>query len=162
MIIKYESFLTEALKNDILGNINNVYFYHGTKELIDSFNLNRFGTHDNGWLGRGVYFTNSLEYSSSYAGDDGFLIKAKLNISKPYILTDDSYSRSPNKLSSKLNVYNSSEVTKKLKEFNYDSVILTYIDEYDFDEGYDDDRRFYEICVFDPKNINIIDNDYKF
>lgn len=127
--------------------VDDLVFYHGTKNNFDKFNLSQFGLSDGGWLGRGIYLTNDINYAESY----GNVLKCKIDIKYPYILTDYTYSRSPNKLMNNLGVPNSTGVTKKLIEMGYDSVLLIY-DNSEFG-GLDD---FMEICVFDPSKIQII------
>lgn len=119
--------------------------YHGTPSKFDKFSLKNFGSHDNGWLGRGVYFTNDYSYAKSY----GNVILSKIKVKSPYVLKDFKYSITPNKLSNELNADNAKDITEKLIKMGYDSVLLTYEDlELESD-------MFIELCVFDIKNIEI-------
>ena len=135
----YESFDVEPL-----------VLYHGTSKEFDKFSTRYFiaGSGDGGWLGRGIYFTNDYDYAESY----GKVIKAEIDIKNPYILTDENYSRAPLRLIRELKVDNSTEVTQKLKEMGYDSVMLKYKDGY----VQNDNEYFIEVCVFDVENIKII------
>ena len=141
-----ESLLKETIK---MGEL-----YHGTKYNFGDFDLKFFnqGSGDGGWLGYGIYLTNDYEYAESY----GNVLTCKVNIKNPYIISEFSYSRSPEKLANELGVKNAREITYKLSKEGYDSVILKYPDEgYTKDDKY---NEFIEICVFNPKDIEIINN----
>ena len=119
--------------------------YHGTEKEFDSFDLKFFnqGSGDGGWLGYGIYLTNDIEYAETY----GDVLVCEVTVENPLVLKDELYSRRPEKLAQDLDVSNSRGVTKKLKEKGYDSVMLTY------DENW---GKFIEICVFDPSNIKVL------
>lgn len=149
MKILIKKLLREGL---IKENLSNLILYHGTEHDFSRFDLKFFnsGSGDGGWLGRGVYLTNDYEYAESY----GNVLECRVNITKPYILNEYSYSRNPEKLMNNLGVKNANEVTSKLMGEGYDSVLLTYPD-----KGYTKDgeyNEFIELCVFNPNNIEII------
>lgn len=129
------------------NNSTDLILYHGTKNKFDDFDLKFFNssTADGGWLGYGIYLTNDYEYAETY----GDVLECKVHIENPYILTDSLYSTRPVKLRDELNVKNAKEITAKLKNNNYDSVLLKYIDA-DFSMN-----EFIELNVFNPTNIKI-------
>lgn len=59
--------------------------YHGTKskDKIESFSENEIGALDNGYFGRGFYFTLDKSYASNYTGVNGHLMTVLLNIKNP-------------------------------------------------------------------------------
>lgn len=136
------------------SNIDLPIMYHGTNNKFDDFSLSLFGSSDNGWLGKGIYFTNDYDYAKSYT-DINIVKEVKLNIKNPYILTDSSYSRSPDKLRIELGAINSSDLTKKLKELGYDSVLLK-TEDITYDKNDIAQNYFYEVCVFNIEDITII------
>lgn len=142
----------ERPKNVILENeeeaVIELKLYHGTPKEFDNFDIKYFnrGSGDGGWLGKGFYFTNNYDYAKSY----GNVITANITLNKPYILTDSSYSRSPNKLAKELGVNNSGDVRFKLMKEGYDSVMLKY------DDNSEEGGIFTEVCVFEPESIKII------
>lgn len=128
--------------------------YHGSKRRFESFDLKFFnaGSGDGGWLGRGVYLTNDLDYAESYASPDGYLLECDVVLNNPLIITDSDYSRQPLRLMNEYDADNTSELTKILIQKGYDSVMLTY--DYDDREGID--GKFIEVCIFNPNNIKIV------
>lgn len=148
--------IREILKEKTINNVGLMtqILYHGTKYEFDKFDLNFFnsGSGDGGWLGYGIYLTNDYEYAESY----GNVLECKINIKNPYIISEFSYSKSPEKLANELGVKNAREITKKLIKEGYDSVVLTYPDKgYTKDDEY---SEFIEICVFNPNDIQIMNN----
>lgn len=146
--------ITEIINSTIEGFMNenahntDLILYHGTKNKFDDFDLRFFNsaTADGGWLGFGIYLTNDYEYAESY----GDVLECKVYIENPYILTDPLYSRRPVKLKNELNVNTAKEITTKLKNNNYDSVLLKYPDDNFWM------NEFIELNVFNPTNIKII------
>ena len=125
-------------------NYSDLVLYHGTKNNFNDFDLKYFnhGSSDGGWLGYGIYLTNDYEYAESY----GDVLVCNVKLENPYILKEFSYSTRPEKLIKELGVNNSREVTNKLKEIGYDSVLLTY----------EDNGTFIEVCVFDTSKVKIL------
>ena len=121
--------------------------YHGTKKNFKNFDLRFFnsGSGDGGWLGYGIYLTNDYEYAESY----GDILECSVFLKNPYILKDYSYSTSPNKLAEELNVNSAKGISATLMKAGYDSVLLTYSD--DFKE-----EKFIELCVFNPSDVKIL------
>lgn len=127
--------------------INDTIWFHGTNESFENFDLRYFnaGSGDGGWLGRGVYFTNDIEYAESY----GLVLECSVAVDHPYVIKGYDYSKKPNKLSNELGVDSAYGITLKLKKQGFDSVLLMYEDK-DMEGG-----MFYELCVFDPENVVI-------
>ena len=64
---------------------------HGTPNKdFESFDLSKTGSNtDAGWLGKGFYFYGNADaYASQYAGKDGRVIEAFLNIRDPYYISE--------------------------------------------------------------------------
>lgn len=133
--------------------------YHGTPTDFEEFSTHRFGSHDNGYLGRGVYFTNDYSYAESYTNNSGYVLTAKITVKNPYIVSDWAYSTRPHAFNSLLGTHNSTETTKKLKEMGYDSVLLKYDSTDTYDKDDNPQKDFIELCVLDVDNIEIIDKE---
>lgn len=135
---------------NIHENILQIVGYHGTNNNFDKFTLDNFGTNDFGYLGKGIYLTNDMDMAQSYAdGEEGRLLKVKAVINNPYIITDWKYSYHPEKLRQQLDCRNAKQINNKLLEQGYDSVMLKYTDDYG--------EEFMELCVFNPDNVEIIE-----
>lgn len=145
--------------NENVSNLDLPIMYHETNQEFDQFSLKMFGLSDNGWLGKGIYFTNDYDYAKSYTDIDS-VKEVKLTIKNPYIITDSIYSRRPDKLREEFNANNSTELTKKLKDLGYDSVMLKTEDG-TYDKNNELQEYFYEICVFDITNIKVIKEELK-
>jgi len=141
--------IIEDLNKYIMESIEFKNFYHGSNNKFNKFGLNYFGQSDAGWMGYGVYFTNIYDYAVSYADDNGYLYTVDLKLNNPLILTDDNYSRNPNRLRREYEVKTAKELTNKLRSLGYDSVVLRYDDEDTYD------MEFQEVLVFDVDNIII-------
>ena len=81
---------------DIVGenakHDNMVLAYHGTKKNFSKFDLSKAGSAtDSGMFGKGFYFTDDESYARTYAGKDGIVISAYLDIKNPLVIrsTDD-------------------------------------------------------------------------
>jgi hypothetical protein len=68
--------------------------YHGTKASFADFDIKKFGTSDDGLLGKGFYFTYNPEEASGYAlsaiygdGDAPNVKPVYLSIKNPFIIT---------------------------------------------------------------------------
>lgn len=131
-------------------SVNDILLYHGTnRNRFEQFDLKYFGSSDGGWLGYGIYFTNEYEYAESYCEKEGYLYSVKLNLKNPLILNDIKYNR-PLMLKNEYNVHTAKDLTTKLVSLGYDGVVLCY-------DEYDNGHLFYEVCVFNPTCIKIID-----
>lgn len=67
--------------------------FHGTKADFDAFDMSKFGSGDDGLLGKGFYFSYNPEEASSYAeramygvGDSPNVIPAYLSLKKPLVV----------------------------------------------------------------------------
>jgi hypothetical protein len=130
-------------------------YYHGTAVDISEFDLNHPDRKDQGWLGTGVYMTDSPYLASSYSimspGDSRNVIPLRVRLKNPY------YATLEEKQKMMLRMHNKSKVeareiadawTADLQERGYDAVILQY-DPKDVGEV----NVVREVVVFDPKNI---------
>lgn len=68
--------------------------YHGTKSDFASFDMKKFGTSDEGIVGKGFYFTYNPEEASGYALNEQFgkgegpnVVPVFLSIANPFIIT---------------------------------------------------------------------------
>lgn len=122
--------------------------YHGTEGNFNVFNIKKAGKTDEGWLGKGFYFTNDYDYASSYIYNRGDVKTVYLNIKNPYI-TDKHIERNDDfyKL---IGVTNANEVTKKLKQLGYDGVWIK--------NKNSDNTPFYEIMAMYPNQIKNVNN----
>ena len=130
-------------------------YYHGTAVDISEFDLNHPDRKDQGWLGTGVYMTDSPYLASSYSimspGDSRNVIPLRVRLKNPY------YATLEEKQKMMLRMHNKSKVeareiadawTADLQERGHDGVILQY-DPKDVGEV----NVVREVVVFDPKNI---------
>jgi hypothetical protein len=68
--------------------------YHGTKAAFAEFDESKFGISDEGWMGKGFYFTYNPEEASGYAlgemfgkGDSPNVVPVYLSIKNPLLIT---------------------------------------------------------------------------
>ena len=104
--------------------------YHGTADDITAFEVGHRNSKDHGWLGRGVYLTDSSEMADSYAelkarktGGVATAMPLYAAIKNPFEAT----------LADKKRIKDGGQVaserfTAKLKAESYDGVVLTYPD----------------------------------
>jgi hypothetical protein len=110
--------------------------YHGTKFKFDEFDENK---QKNGWLGKGFYFTDDKKETKEHGGK---LIKAFLNIRKPFKFTSNNRNDIYYELNLKPDLF--TDVSLIIKEKGYDGTTYT-----DWDKG-----NF--ITCFTPNQIKII------
>lgn len=129
--------------------------YHGSDREIESFDLEHPGRKDSGWLGRGVYFTDSKELARSYgflkAGKKHVVMERYAKLENPYYATIKDKQRL--QLIAHRDGINAgkvaaSEWTDKLISQGHDGVILQYKPS---EVGEKNVSR--EIVVFDPSKI---------
>ena len=66
--------INTAISDDRLSRATEMGFdtskvwYHGTNQNITHFNLEKFGSNDFGWHGRGVYFCSRPKDAEPYSG----------------------------------------------------------------------------------------------
>lgn len=71
------------------AGFSSLRLFHGTKQKFDEFSLSNFGKTDEGFAGKGIYFTDAPDIAAQYAkGDEGRLIEASVSIKKPLIVRD--------------------------------------------------------------------------
>jgi hypothetical protein len=102
--------------------------YHGTNADITEFKVGHKDSWDHGWLGRGIYLTDSAELADSYANLKGgyenqTIMPLYAAIKNPYQATLETKKRLKNGGKEA-----SEKFTKKLKDAGYDGVVLEYPD----------------------------------
>ncbi len=129
---------------------NPIKLYHGTSDQISYFNLHHKNRKDAGWLGEGVYLTESPMIASSYAtqkrGDAGpNVMPLFARITKPYKATTEEKNRIKQiefSLGKEAAQEYSKNWTNDLKSKGHDGVIY---------EG--PIKGMTEYVVFDPENV---------
>lgn len=121
--------------------------YHGTDIEFDTFSMNYFGKHDNGWLGRGFYTTNDEEMADSYGA---IKMPLYIKLENPYIITSSSASYNPDHLRNKLGVRTGTEINEYLRKNGFDGVLLSYTDDWGF--------AFREAMALDSTKIKSVEN----
>ena len=130
-------------------------YYHGTAADISEFDLNHPDRKDQGWLGTGVYMTDSPSLGSSYSimspGTARNIMPLRVRLKNPYYATLQEKQRMMMRMHNKSNL-EAREIadawTADLQEKGHDGVILQY-DPKDVGEA----NAVREVVVFDPKNI---------
>ena len=61
-------------------------WYHGTDSKFDEFDMSYFGKTDDGYYGRGFYFTSDEDEAKEYGS---IVVKAHLNVTNPFWLRDN-------------------------------------------------------------------------
>jgi len=130
--------------------------YHGTSDNIKSFDLNHPNRKDTGWLGRGVYLTDSPSLASDYSllkggSSSPNVLPVHAKLENPYYATLADKERLM--LKGKRGQEAADAWTEELKAKGHDGVILQYLAK---DVGEKNVSR--EIVVFDPKQIKSIFN----
>jgi hypothetical protein len=121
--------------------------YHGTHADLENFRFDpaRIGSStDEGWLGRGFYFTPHRDVALSYGRNT---LAVRLTIRSPFIFPDDSNPiRFINNMFGKQEDkrIKSEKFTKWVKEQGHDGVVSTSL--------------LHQVCVFDPSQIEILPN----
>ena len=105
--------------------------YHGTNSKFDTFDKDSVGKTDEGWFGRGFYFSNTNGEALSYGEN---LIPAYLNIKNPFIFYDYEYKRLIG--TSYGNPFFMAELGKKFPK-TAEKIKLDIVDRYEFDEKVD-------------------------
>jgi len=130
-------------------------YYHGTAVDISEFDLNHPDRKDQGWLGTGVYMTDSPSLGSSYSrmspGPARNVMPLRVRLKNPYYATLEEKQRMRMRMHNQSNL-EAREIadawTADLQEKGHDGVILQY-DPKDVGEA----NAVREVVVFDPKNI---------
>lgn len=138
--------------------------YHGTNENFENFSLDKFGKHDQGDFGKGLYFSLDKQTASKY----GDIIKeVNVNIENPLeINTSEDYKKMWHDVAlhidtSRLNnedlaIYNDKYIPQEDKDFMlYDSMTADEKKEIFKNMGYDGiiDKTYNQVVVFDEKQV---------
>lgn len=141
-----ESEAPTEIDKRLLEKVDSGLMYHGTDEVFETFDISKSGKTDEGFAGKGFYFTNVKEEAEYYT-TKGIVKEVYLDMKKPLIV--DEYDEI-NKLVGLSNERDrtgkvSAQITERLKEKGYDSVIIRDVDE----QG----NPVNEYVVFDNKQI---------
>lgn len=130
----------------------------------DNFNLYRFGV-----IGYGTYFASNYSYALSYAkNNETNVLKAKINNDAKFIEYDDvkdeiidffdklEYSEHYSNLDGKFKYWLNLFIMNNRQYF---SSIFSSLLGYDGIKAYDTERKEYNICVTNPKAVDIIYKD---
>ena len=142
-------YFKDSKVRDDEGNL--LTLYHGTPDgSFTVFDINKFGTRDSGFLGKGFYFTEDFEDAEGYSVDDvedtsnSEIKEVYLNLKNPYIVPKDT-SYSSGMLEKMLGVEGSYSIQQKLKSMGYDGVIYA-------------NPAHNEYVAFYPEQIKSVDN----
>jgi len=139
-------------------------YYHGTGADISEFDLDHPDRKDQGWLGTGVYMTNSPSLGSVYSNMKGYkrganVIPLRIRLNNPYYATPEEKQR----MRFQMNDVSTEEAreiadawTADLQERGYDGVILQYDPKEAKVFGDENLYAIREVVVFDPRNIRSI------
>lgn len=140
--------------------------YHGTDEDFEEFSLDKFGKHDQGDFGKGIYFSENKQTASKYGKN---IKEVNVNIEKPLeINSHDDYKKmwhevaknvDKTKLSKEdLELYNDKYTPQEDRDFMlYDTLSADEKMNAFKKMGYDGiiDKTYHQIIVFDKKQIKI-------
>lgn len=115
--------------------------YHGTREIFERFDLEKAGASGIAARGHGVHFHSDIRLAEPFAGDDGRVIRAEIDLQNPAVLPE---SETPGQESSPAEARRFSD---GLIEAGHDGLVV----EHEFSG--------LEIVVFDVSCIRIIDPD---
>lgn len=113
--------------------LRNVKLYHGSNRRFDKFDMSYFGHTDDGFYGRGIYFTNSKSEAAEYGN---IIYTVTLSVKKPFVLFDNGYMYDDQII---LNRHNLSKVYPDKKGLDPD---LTLPPGYTVHKSYDDSRDY--------------------
>jgi ADP-Ribosyltransferase in polyvalent proteins len=106
--------------------VNPIFAYHGTDVQFPEFSDKKAQQRDEGWLGKGHYFSTD----ANVARANKYVAETELNVKNPFILHLPNFGTDKRTLireTLKLPKDASSEdITKKLKSLGYDGVSLDY------------------------------------
>ena len=104
--------------------VNPILGYHGTDVQFPAFSDEKAQQRDEGWLGKGHYFSTdqNVARANKYVAETELHVKNPFHLKLPSFSTDKrELIREALKLPAKAT---SEEVTKKLKSLGYDGVVL--------------------------------------
>jgi len=121
-----------------------VKVYHGTDEIFDKFDLSKFGKTDEGFAGKGIYFTNNPEIASEYGKN---VMQRNINLKNPLVINDYNEINKLLKIPEKRDwsKQTSEIMSNKLQNLGYDGVIVK-----DYKKT---GEPVFEYVVFNPDNI---------
>ena len=137
--------------------------YHGSTEEFTSFDLSKAGTvTDYGTLGHGIYFSLNKEVAEHYAGDKGYIYTCKITLDHPLIID----TKAKETWLTTITFEGVSEISSDAKQIIYNNY-NKYLKDYDgviayWDQIQDIVLDHGEVCVFDPKNIEILKRETSF
>lgn len=138
---------------DWLGNP--LVVYHGTSDSISEFKLNHPNRKDTGWLGTGVYVTDSIELAQSYSllksgSEAPNVMPLYAKLENPYYATleDKQRLQIASSRSKEAGRAAADLWTRQLKEKGHDGVILHYPEDYVGKANVAD-----EMVIFDPAGV---------
>ena len=105
-----------------------INLYHGTAGTFEQFEVGHPDQKDKGWLGRGIYLTNSRDLAEAYAGiksrrtkKEQVVMQLYAAIKNPFVMTLDEKNSVSGYSLDRLVAF-----TNKLKDAGYDGVALDY------------------------------------
>ena len=138
--------------------------YHGTDEDFEEFSLDKFGKHDQGDFGKGIYFAEDKQTASKYGKN---IKEVNVNIQKPLEINNhEDYKKmwhevakniDKSKLSKEdLEIYNDKYIPQEDRDFMLYDTLSAEQKMNEFKKmGYDGiiDKTYKQIIVFDSKQI---------
>lgn len=136
----------KVIADQISPSILRVTAFHGTNRCFDSFDEKYFGSRDTGYLGKGFYFSTSLQCAASYAeGPNARLLKCELTLKNPCEV--HSFGTADYR-----SLFHSSDIREELLRDGYDSVLCAHHPQYA------DDAASVEIVALHANQIEIVEN----
>lgn len=140
--------------------------YHGTDEDFEEFSLDKFGKHDQGDFGKGIYFAEDKQTASKYGKN---IKEVNVNIEKPLeINSREDYKKMWHEIAKKvdksklskenLELYNDKYTPQEDKDFMlYDTLNADEKKNIFKKMGYDGivDKTYHQVVVFDKEQIKI-------
>lgn len=118
--------------------------FHGTNEIFDKFDLSKFGKTDEGFAGKGVYFTNDPKIASEYGSN---VMERTIDLKNPLVINDYNEINKLLKIPEKRDWSKSTSemMSNKLQKLGYDGVVVK--------DYRPTGEPAFEYVVFNPKNI---------
>ena len=169
---KSKNALTDSVKAMNLEKetkkINKKYkeqLYHGTDEIFDEYDINKYGKHDQGDFGQAVYFTKNKNTASKYGKN---IKSTEVELDNPYIINSaNDYAKLWHEVAQKvdkskmskadLELYNDKYTPQREKDFVvYDTLDAKEKRNILKGMGYDGivDNTYNQVAVFDTDKIN--------
>lgn len=132
-----QEFFKDSKVRDSEGNL--MVVYHGTNNEFTTFKQGE----KSGWLGKGIYFTESREYARENGAK---IVKAYLNVKNPFMAESIDHFGVFSELKEKFPQINELNISEVIKEAGYDGIVYT-----DWDKGK-------IILVYDSNQIKLTTN----